>query len=44
MPQSVKKPVVSEKYDEVVFSDPTEYFAEILDKGPVKRAPEAAKA
>lgn len=41
--QSTKKPVVSEKYDEVVFSEPTEYLAEILEKGPVKRAQEAVR-
>lgn len=31
--QSTKKPVVSERYDEIVFQEPTEYFAFILDKG-----------
>ncbi len=31
---SVKKPVISEKYDEIVFFEPTENFAYILDKGP----------
>ena len=33
---STKKPVVSERYDEVVFSEPTEYFAMILDRGSTK--------
>ncbi len=33
---SQKKPVVSEKYDEIVFFEPTENFAYILEKGPVK--------
>jgi YEATS domain-containing protein 4 len=33
---STKKPVVSERYDEIVFSEPTEFFAMILDKGSVK--------
>lgn len=32
---STKKPVVSERYDEVVFAEPTEFFAQILDKGPL---------
>lgn len=31
---STKKPVVNEKYDEIVFSEPTESFAYILDRGP----------
>ena len=30
---SMKKPVVSERYDEIVFVEPTESFAYILDKG-----------
>ena len=29
----MKKPVVSERYDEIVFVEPTESFAYILDKG-----------
>lgn len=33
---STKKPVVSERYDEIVFSEPTEWFAYVLDKGPKK--------
>ena len=33
---STKKPVVSERYDEIVFSEPTEHFAMILDKGSIK--------
>ena len=33
---STKKPVVSERYDEIVFSEPTEYFAMILDRGSTK--------
>ena len=33
---STKKPVVSERYDEIVFSEPTEFFAMLLDKGSVK--------
>jgi hypothetical protein len=38
-PPSFKKPVVSERYDEVVFSEPTEQFAYILDKGPANKRP-----
>ena len=33
-PQSTKKPVLNERYDEIVFFEPTESFAYILDKGP----------
>lgn len=29
--------MVSERYDEVVFSEPTEWFAYVLDKGPANR-------
>ena len=29
----MKKPVVSERYDEIVFVEPTESFTFILDKG-----------
>ena len=29
-PQNSKKPVVSEQYDEVVFTDPTESFKRLL--------------
>jgi len=29
----MKKPVVSERYDEIVLVEPTESFAYILDKG-----------
>ena len=35
-PLSTKRPIVNEKYDEVVFVEPTEYFAYLLDKGPSK--------
>eukprot|EP00349_Pseudokeronopsis_sp_Brazil_P003456 CAMPEP_0202971926 /NCGR_PEP_ID=MMETSP1396-20130829/32056_1 /ASSEMBLY_ACC=CAM_ASM_000872 /TAXON_ID= /ORGANISM="Pseudokeronopsis sp., Strain Brazil" /LENGTH=145 /DNA_ID=CAMNT_0049701821 /DNA_START=182 /DNA_END=618 /DNA_ORIENTATION=+ len=35
--QSQKKPILNEKYDEIVFFEPTEQFAYILDKGPVMK-------
>ena len=40
---STKKPVISEKYDEIVFSEPTEHFAYILDKGPKQSTDEDHK-
>lgn len=36
---TVKKPVVSERYDEVVFKNPTEAFYEILKAGPKPKSP-----
>jgi YEATS domain-containing protein 4 len=38
---STKRPVVSERYDEIVFSEPTEMFAMMLDRGPRKRDEES---
>ena len=32
---TVKKPIVSERYDEVVFKNPTEVFYEVLKAGPL---------
>eukprot|EP00347_Sterkiella_histriomuscorum_P000903 403374081 len=40
--QSTKKPVISEKYDEIVFFEPTEHFAYILDKGPKQNEQDSA--
>jgi hypothetical protein len=36
-PQSTKKPVVTEQYDEIVFNDPTENFYKKLLKVPILR-------
>lgn len=33
-PQTTKKPVVNERYEEIVFYEPTESFAMVLDNGP----------
>lgn len=37
-----KKPVVHEYYDELVFQDPTEFFAKKLKAGPEKAAPQSS--